>query len=187
MRLRDKNLRRKPNCMPAVNSRAWIAVLSINLLAAPRHQQHAAAQLGARQGAATKIADAALAAPPLQQPVDRTAQRLAILRLRCEEHAELFVCVIAAAASFQYVRALLGNELGQERRVILNRTRGCRGWAERWSYHWKSVVMSVLGIFGTVLIITQNLWVFVTLTLSYEFAMYRYLMRSPADSARAGR
>jgi len=116
-----------------------------------------------------------------------TGIQVTVLNRRCEEHAELFVCVIAAAASFQYVRALLGNELGQERRVILNRTRGCRGWAERWSYHWKSVVMSVLGIFGTVLIITQNLWVFVTLTLSYEFAMYRYLMRSPADSARAGR
>tara|TARA_Y100000593_G_scaffold50645_1_gene95278 strand:+ start:185 stop:745 length:561 start_codon:yes stop_codon:yes gene_type:complete len=114
-----------------------------------------------------------------------TGIQVYVLNRRCEEHTELFVCVITAAASFQYVRALLGNEVGQERRVILNQSVSYRPWSERWSYHWKSVVMSILGIFGTVLIITQNVWVFLTLTLSYELAMYRYLKRSPADSERA--
>ena len=112
--------------------------------------------------------------------------QVSVLNRHCEEDAGLFACVIAVAISFQYVRALLGNEVGQERRVILTTAVGpSRTWDMRWSFHWKSVVMSVLGIFGTVLIITQNVWVFVALTVSYEFAMYRYLLHSPADQERA--
>tara|TARA_B100000963_G_scaffold148645_1_gene129649 strand:- start:4153 stop:4662 length:510 start_codon:yes stop_codon:yes gene_type:complete len=113
-----------------------------------------------------------------------TGMQVSVLNRRCEEHSELFACVIAAAASFQYVRALLGNEVCQERRVILNKNKVDRPWSMRWAYHWKSIALSVLSIFGTVLIITQNVWVFLTLIISYELAMYRYLKRSPDDHVR---
>lgn len=114
-----------------------------------------------------------------------TGSQVSVLNRRCEEHSGLFACVIVSAASFQYVRALLSSEVGQERRVILGKDKHNRPAQERFWFHARSCVLSTLGIFGTVLIITQNLWVFLTLIVSYEAAMYRYLLNSPADAARA--
>ena len=111
--------------------------------------------------------------------------QVTILNRTCEDDGWLFVSVLVLSILVQWVRGIIGWELNQEARVILKGEPDQREWRFRFHYHRLSILSSLLYILSVVLIIAQNLWVFLALAVGYEISIYRYLKSSPSDTRRA--
>lgn len=108
----------------------------------------------------------------------------------CEEHHGLFFLMLTVSFTARWWRTILGWEAGQEARVILKKKRGTgpdeRPWPVRLAYHKTLIQNTVLYLLEVVFIISQNLWVFLSVVAGNQLATYYYLIRSPADQERDG-
>ena len=120
------------------------------------------------------------------QPSDQNfvGTQVTILNRTCKDKTWLFVAILVLSVSVQWVRGIIQWELNQEARVILVRDMDNRPWSYRFHYHRLSILSSLLYILSVVLIIAQNLWVFLALAVGYEISIYRYLRFSPSDHLR---
>ena len=104
----------------------------------------------------------------------------------CEQHNLLFALMLSVAFTCRWWRTLLGWEASQESRVILKKERGykARPLSVRWQYHSTLLQSTLLYLLEVVFIISQNLWVFITVVIGQQGATWFYLVLSPSDKER---
>ena len=115
-----------------------------------------------------------------------TGTQVVMFNQVCEDHGLLFALMLTVAFSARWWRTLLGWEAGQEARVILKKPRGnkSRGSNVMWQYQSTLLQSTLLYLLEVVFIISQNLWVFLSVVISQQISTWYYLLRSPSDEER---